>query len=420
MSIFIIGMNHRTAPIALREKLYFAPDRLGLYLQDLLQREIVAEAVLLSTCNRSELYCEANDVLPLLDWFCAQASLPRNELEPLLYRYEGEEAVSHLMQVASGLDSMVLGEPQILGQLKEAYAESCSAGAVDAGFHRLFQAVFNVAKEIRTTTTIGACPVSVASAAVHFIKQQGVDLASARIALLGAGDTTALLMRYLNAFVQHPMRVLNRSFDKALSLVEGFHASAHTLDELAKVLSSVDVVFAATGSALPLVTHGLLAPLMRVREGRPLVFVDVAVPRDIDPAVAELPGISLYCVDDLAAIIDRHKQGREHAALKARDLIQARCEEFLRHEASHVSVTHTIRAYRGHIEAICHGEMYKAREQLESGQDPYLVLDRFAKAYTSKLLHSPSVQLRQAGVEGRFELLQYAKQLFSIPDPEVG
>lgn len=420
MSIFTIGMNHRTAPIALREQLYFASDRLGLYLQDLLQRGLVREAVLLSTCNRSELYCDADDLPLLLDWFCAQTTLPRVEVEPLLYRYEGEAAIAHLMNVACGLDSMVLGEPQILGQLKTAYAESCSAGAIDASFHRLFQSVFNVAKEIRTTTQIGACPVSVASAAVHFVKQQGLALEQASIALLGAGDTGALLMRYLSTVVQQPMQVVNRSLDAALELAQPFRASAHTLTELSTVLSNVDVVFSATGSALPIITRSLTEKVMKARAGKPLMLIDLAVPRDIEAAVSEVPGVSLYCIDDLVAIIDKHKQGREHAAEKANELIRTRASEFLKGEQAHETVTHTIRAYRGHIEAICNREMDKAREQLQSGVDPALVLDYFAKAYTSKLLHSPSVQLRQAGVEGRFELLHYAKQLFSIPDPELG
>jgi glutamyl-tRNA reductase len=420
MSIFTIGMNHRTAPIALREQLYFASDRLGLYLQDLLQRGLVREAVLLSTCNRSELYCQADDLPPLLDWFCAQTVLPRTEVEPLLYRYENEAAITHLMNVACGLDSMVLGEPQILGQLKTAYAESCSASAVDASFHRLFQSVFNVAKEIRTTTQIGACPVSVASAAVHFVKQQGVALSQASIVLLGAGDTSALLMRYLSAVVKTPVHIVNRSLEAALALAQAFHASAHPLNALSTVLLNADLVFSATGSALPMMTRSLIENVMKARDGKPLMLIDLAVPRDIETAVSEVPGVSLYCIDDLVAIIDKHKQGREHAADKANDLIHQRANDFLKGEQAHETVTHTIRAYRGHIEAICNREMDKARDQLQSGVDPELVLDYFAKAYTSKLLHSPSVQLRQAGVEGRFELLDYAKQLFSIPDPELG
>lgn len=420
MPIFIIGMNHRTAPIALREQVYFTADRLGLYLQDLLQRDLAREAVLLSTCNRSELYCEADDLLPLIDWFCASSSLPASELTPLLYHYEGEAAILHLMNVACGLDSMVLGESQILGQLKTAYAESCSAGAVEASFHRLFQAVFNVAKEIRSTTTIGACPVSVASAAIHFVKQQGVDLNKANVVVLGAGDTSALMMRYLQPLVQQPMAIVNRSLDNAMMLANTLNAQAYTLDELPHVLLTADIIFAATGSAVPVITYAMMAAQLSARAGRPLMCVDIAVPRDIEVRVGELPNVSLYCVDDLTAIIDKHKQGREHAAEKARDLIQQRCDDFLRDEEAHVSVNHTIRAYRGHIESICHREMDKAREQLDSGQDPQLVLARFAKAYTRKLLHSPSVQLRQAGVEGRFELLQYAKQLFSLSDPEAG
>ena len=186
MSIFVVGINHKTAPVTLREKVYFAFDKLSLYLQDLLSRGITQEAVLLSTCNRSELYCDSHDIGALRDWFCDQTAIPRKELESAIYVYRNEEAVAHIMHVACGLDSMILGEPEILGQMKEAFSESCSANAVGASFHQLFQQVFSIAKEIRTTTAIGACPVSVASAAVHFAKQQVSSFANANVVVIGA------------------------------------------------------------------------------------------------------------------------------------------------------------------------------------------------------------------------------------------
>lgn len=418
MSIFVIGINHKTASIQVREKVYFAKDLLALYLQDLLSRSVAREAVLLSTCNRSELYCDADDVGMLREWFCAQTTLSPQEVESSLYIYRDEDAVAHMMEVACGLDSMIMGEPQILGQMKDAFSESCSAGAVNTLFHRLFQQIFSLAKEIRTATAIGACPVSVASAAVHFVKQSLPHFADARVLLIGAGDTTELLVRYLQTQIKHPISIVNRNVDKAEELVKEAGGHAYGLDRLACALARADVVFSATGSALPIVTKDIMLDVMSVRQD-PILFIDIAVPRDIDPAIKDIEQVSLYCIDDLKAIIEKNRQGREHAADKAREMIRAKSAEFIEEFKSFDKVAHTIRAYRGQIEEICHAELIKARHQLHQGADPAAVLDGFARAFTQKLLHAPSVQLRQAGAEGRFELLRFAKQLFSIPDPDA-
>jgi len=421
MSIFVIGMNHKTAPVSLREKVYFALDKLSLYLQDLLNRGLAQEAVLLSTCNRSELYCETHDINAIRDWFCAQTSLPRSSFESALYIYVDEEAVSHIMQVACGLDSMVLGETQILGQMKEAFSESCTAGTVGALFHSLFQQVFSIAKEIRTTTMIGACPVSVASAAVHFAKQQVADFSQAHIVLVGAGDTTELLIRYLKSHLAGPITIVNRSIEKAVALMGEGEGHVYGMDKMVAALASADIVFTATGSALPIVDKRIVSEVMLGRHEKPLLLIDIAVPRDIDPAVAELKemNVQLFCIDDLKAIIEKNRRGREHAADKALEMIRKHSVEFISELTALDRVTHTIRAYRGQIEEICRTELLKAKQQLKIGADPADVLDMFAHTFTQKLLHAPSVQLRQAGVEGRFEFLHFAKQLFAIPDQEV-
>lgn len=419
MSIFAVGINHKTAPIALREKIYFAVDKLPLYLQDLVNRRCTREAVLISTCNRSELYCDADDINVIHDWFCAQHELSRAALRSATYVYRDEEAVAHMMQVACGLDSMVLGEPQILGQMKEAFAESCTAGAVGVLFHRLFQQIFTLAKEIRTTTAIGACPVSVASAAVHFAKQLYPAFTDANLVLIGAGDTTQLLIRYLKTHLSKPLTLVNRSMEKALACVNEMVGDVYELEQLGVALAAADIVFSATGSAVPIVTKALIADVMQARSDKPLILVDIAVPRDIDPAVAELANVKLFCIDDLKAIIEKNLQGREHAADKAREMIRKNSIEFMAELKSFDNVTHTIRAYRRQVEEICQAELLKARHQLHQGTEPQQVLDAFARAFTQKLLHAPSVQLRQAGAEGRFELLQYAKELFAIPDLEI-
>jgi glutamyl-tRNA reductase len=423
MSILVLGLNHKTASIGLREQLYFALENLPLYLQDLLNLGIAEEAVLLSTCNRSELYCKANHLEPVYDWFCKQTKCPRAEVEQALYLYRDKEAVMHIMQVACGLDSMILGEPQILGQMKAAFSESCTVDAVGPLFHRLFQQVFTVAKEIRTVTEIGACPVSVASAAVHFAKQQFAALSSlpfseANILLIGAGQTSELLLRYLSSHLSKPISIVNRSREKAAHLGKLFSASFYSQDQLPELLLKADIVFSATGSVQPIISQALVIDMMRQRNTAPLMFIDIAVPRDIEASVADLPNVYLYCIDALMACIEKNKLGREHAALKAREMIEKKSREFMSDSHSFEHVSHTISAYRRQIETMGRSELNKAKWQLECGVDPLEVLETFAHAFTNKLLHTPSVQLRQAGAEGRFELLTLAKQLFAIPDFE--
>lgn len=419
MSIFVVGINHKTASVTFREKVYFTLDNLPLYLQDLLQRGHTQEAVILSTCNRSELYCDTEDSEAIVNWFCAQTALSRSQLEPLLYFYHHEKAVAHIMQVACGLDSMILGEPQILGQMKEAFSESCTAGAVDTLFHQLFQHVFSVAKEIRTATAIGACPVSVASAAVHFAKKQAAAFAQAKVVLIGAGDTTELLIRYLKNHLTFPITLVNRNTEKAVTLLQALGGGeVYGLDKLEVALANADIVFTATGSAIPVVSKAIIANVM-ARRNKSLTLIDIAVPRDIEPSVTELPDVHLFCIDDLKKIIEENRQGREHAANKAHEMIRKKSLDFMLEMQSSDKVAHTIRAYRGQIEEICRIELIKAKQQLHLGSDPAHVLDMFAHSFIKKMLHVPSVQLRQAGVEGRYELLRVAKQLFAIPDLEA-
>lgn len=419
MAIFVVGVNHKTAPLALRERIYFALDKLPLYLQDLLARGYAKEAVLLSTCNRSELYCEADDYIKIRDWFVAQTLFTHADLEGVLYHYRDEKAVSHMMEVACGLDSMVLGEPQILGQMKEAFSESCAVSAVGPAFHRLFQCIFSIAKEVRTTTAIGACPVSMASAAVHFAKSQVQTFAKAKVVIIGAGETAQLLMRYLKNHLQKPVTLINRTPEKAFLLMQSYQVNVCGFEGLPSQLQHADILFSMTGSALPIINQVMIADAMKLRERKPLMLIDIAVPRDIEPDVADIANVELYCIDDLKGIIENNRQGREHAAEKARELIRTQSANVIADYKSFDKVAYTIRAYRNQIESICREEIIKAQQELAKGRDPALVLENFAYAYTNKLLHAPSVQLRQAGVEGRFELLRYAKQLFAIPDLEI-
>jgi glutamyl-tRNA reductase len=420
MPIIVCGINHKTAMLSLRERVIFPLDKLPLYLADLLAHENFREAVILSTCNRSEVYCDADAAGPLLDWFCRQHQITRAELEPSVYVYQDQQAVQHLMQVACGLDSMVLGEAQILGQIKEAFSESCAAGSVGPLFNRLFQQVFMIAKEVRTNTSIGACPVSVASTAVNLAKHAVPELHAASVLVIGAGDTVDLVLRHLKAHAVSKLFIVNRNSQSAALLAEKYAAKAYAFAKLAQVLPQVDIVITATGSTLPILNKSQVETSLSQRKGKPLKIIDIAVPRDVEAAVSELAGVSLYCIDDLKEMIQHNMRGREHAAEKAREVIQSKAIDFIAWIRSFDVVATTIRAYRKQIEAICYAEMAKSVQQLARGDDPAQVLASFAYAFTNKLLHTPSVQLRQAGVDGRFDILELARQLFAIPHTESG
>ncbi len=412
MPIIACGINHRTAPVALREKAMFAQDKLALYLHDLMVNESISEAVLLSTCNRSELYCDYDDPDKLVDWFCRQHQLSREELEPAMYIYHQQEAVQHIMRVACGLDSMVLGESQILGQMKEAFSESCAAGTVGTLFNRLFQHVFGVAKDIRHSTAIGACPVSVSSAAVNFLKQTvGDAIQEASVLLLGAGMTMELVLRHLLPHRPKQVAIVNRSLNQAEELAKKYHCPAVQFAQLSQALSDADILLTATGSTLPIVTQSMLC-----HRRKPVFIIDIAVPRDVEPEAAELPQVNLYSIDDLKAMIQQNKRGREHAADKAEEVIKQRSADYMHWLTSLDLVATTIRAYRNQIETLCDAELAKSLRQLHRGDDPVQVLTSFAYALTKKLLHAPSVQLRQAGSEGRLEILHLAQKLFAIPE----
>lgn len=415
MPIIACGINHKTAPIELREKLVFQTEKLALYLQDLIANEQVREAVLLSTCNRSELYCAVDNPDILIDWFCRQHQLTAKELQTAWYCYSDEQAVEHIMQVACGLDSMVLGEPQILGQMKDAFSEGCAAGSVGPQFNRLFQQVFSVAKEVRTNTSVGACPVSIASAAVNLAKHVfESSLNHANVLLIGAGDTIQLVLRHLQSQAVKRLVIANRNVENAYALADKFSAESISFAELPTMLAEMDIVISATGSATPVVTKKMLST-----RKKPIFIVDIAVPRDVETSVTELQNVLLYSIDDLKNIIQHNLRGREHAAEKAQQVIKQKSHEFMIWMNSLDQVALTIRTYRKQIEDLCDTELTKALRQLNKGEDPAHVLATFAHALTNKLLHNPSVQLRQAGVEGRFELLQLAQQLFSVPEVQL-
>lgn len=413
MPVIACGINFKTAPVALRERLVFEQDRLALYLQDLMSAGEVHEAVLLSTCNRSELYCDSRaDTADLLKWFASQHGLSPAELQDVMYFHQGMPAVEHIMRVACGLDSMVVGESQILGQMKAAFSESCAAGAVGPLFNRLFQQVFSVAKAVRTHTALGACPVSVSSAAVRFVSGTYAGrLSEAAVLTVGAGLTIELVLRHLAPLSPARILLANRNPDNAMALAAQYGARICEIAQLPRVLDAADIVITATGSPQPLITRQMLAG-----RSRPLLMVDIAVPRDVASEVADLPSVSLYSIDDLRSTLEQGLNTRQHAAEKAHAMITERSSQFIEWMNSVDLVTTTIRGFRLSMESLCSVELARAEKRLQRGDDPRQVMQGFARALLQKILHEPSVQLRQAGIEGRMEMLELARELFAIPE----
>lgn len=360
MPIIACGINHKTAPITLREQVIFSPEKIAYYLADLQSQESISEAVLLSTCNRSEVYCIADTTEQVINWFCRQHSLPQTEISPFLYVYQDQAAIAHIMNVACGIDSMVLGESEIIRQMKDAFAESCAASSVGTLFNRLFQEVFSVSKQIRNTTAIGACPVSVSSAAVSFIKAHySGEFNQTSILLMGAGIAAELVLRYLQPHFPQHVLIANRSKENADRLAAQYQCKAIDMTHLTDALANADIVITATGSATPLITPSVL-----MKREKPLFIVDIAVPRDVEPAVANMDSVRLYCIDDLRAIIQKNLQGREHAADKAREMIEKKSHDFMRWLNSLEKVATTIRAYRRQVEELCGIELAKAKKTI--------------------------------------------------------
>jgi len=401
MRLLAFGINHKTAPVEIRERVAFPPERIPEALSDLVSQPAVNEAAILSTCNRTELYCsgELEDAAPIRRWFADFHRLDEREIEPYVYVHPDQAAVRHLLRVASGLDSMVLGEPQILGQVKEAYRRACEAGTLGAILDRLYQHTFGVAKQVRTDTAIGASPVSVAFAAVSLARQFFSGFGNHTALLVGAGETIELTARHLQ---EQGMVIANRTIERAHALAEEFKAYAIALDEIGDHLSEADLVIASTASPLPILGKGMVERALKARKRRPILMVDIAVPRDIEPEVGELADVYLYTVDDLQEIIQEGLKSRQEAAKKAEEIIDVQTLRFMGWLRAQAANT-LIRMYRE--------QAHQTAEQA--------VVRRLAHGLTNKLLHTPSTQIRRAGSEGRVDFLINAAELFDLKDVDL-
>lgn len=417
MTLLALGLNHQTAPLALREQVALAPEHTCAALRELHALAGVHEAALVSTCNRTELYCRVApgaETVPT-DWLHRYFQLTPGRLDSFLYQHENEAAVRHLFRVATGLDSMVLGEPQILGQVKTAYHLARDAGALNSAMDRLFQQSFSVAKRARSETRIGASPVSVAFAAVRLAQQIFADFATAGVLLIGAGDTIELCARHLAEAGVKRLVVANRTLANARGLADRFHGQAIALCDLPDALVQADIVISSTAARDPVITKTIAANALKARRHRPQFMLDLAVPRDIAADVAELEDIYLYTVDDIGRSIDEAMRSRREAAHEAEEIVALAAEHFMGWLRA-IDGQGPIQKIRAEAERHRDEVLEKAHSLLQGGRDPAEALSFLAHTLTNKLLHAPSSNLRAAALRGDADLLRSAEQLFVADD----
>jgi glutamyl-tRNA reductase len=395
MAFNILGINHKTAPVALREKVAFSEDRLVAALNTLRQENGVTEVVILSTCNRTEVYWSGSASGAELSQWLEKHHGNDLDLAPSLYNHQESRAVEHAFSVASGLDSMVLGEAQILGQLKDAYRVAQETGSTGPVLNKLFQAAFSAAKRVRSETRIGANAVSLASATVSLARRVYADLSAHSALLIGAGEMNALTARHFMSAGVKRMVIANRTLERARTLAAEINAHAVGLSDLDQELAQADIVISCTGSPTPLLSKHAVETAIRARRRRPIFMVDMAVPRDIEAGVADLEDVYLFSIDDLQQLVDENMQQREVAAGGARLVIAEEVNRFLT-ESRAQDAGPAIRALRQQAEGIRQQTVEQARRMVASGKSTDEVIEYLANTLTNRLLHTPTQALRQA------------------------
>ncbi len=436
MALVLLGINHNTANIDFRERVAFPPEKVADAIQRATALPALDEVVIVSTCNRTELYAQVDlgegvgvevdaglddsvlreQELRLLDWLSQYHGLDRAEVQRCTYFHWQQDVVRHLMRVACGLDSMVLGEPQILGHNKSAYAVSKELGVVSGTLGRAFQEAFTIAKQVRTDTAIGENPVSVAYAAVTLAEQIFSNLASLNALLIGAGRTIELVARHLTDKGLKHIVVANRTLQNAVELGEKFGATGVLLADIPEQLVKADIVVSSTNSQLPLLGKGAVESAIKRRRHKPMLLVDLAVPRDIEPQVGEIADAYLYSVDDIRDVIEDNVKSRTEAAAQASSIIERGVQEYQRRLRS-LNAVDTLRAFREKAEQQRDREVEKALRALEKGEPPAQVVEALARGLTNKLIHSPSVQMKKASADGRDEVLLLTRELFELDGP---
>lgn len=403
----VLGISHKTAPIAIRERVAFSGDDLELALASLKKLGKEAEYLILSTCNRTEIYTSLDDMSVLLHWLGDYHEISVSTLTAHLYTYHGQDAISHLMHVACGLDSMVLGEPQILGQLKEAYARAKNMGTVGLTLDPAITSTFNCAKAVRSQTSIGKCPVSVALSAIK-LGEHHCDISQAKIGLIGAGQTAELLIKHLDN-LSRELIIFNRTLEKADLLANQYHQKSAPLSQLPEYLSNLDLLLVATNSPAPLITVELIKNHKNLNKN--LLLIDLSVPRGIDPDVRKIQNTQLFCMDDIQNHIEKNILARTQASFDASELISNHIALFQQSQNAKIAVPY-IANYRAHSEQVRDSELTKALCLLDRGVDPKTALTSLAHHLTNKLIHRPTKNLHLAGTEGQRDVLEFAEKIF--------
>jgi len=407
MHLLTLGLNHQSAPLAMRERVAFAGEALIHATRDLKQRvgEVLTESAILSTCNRTEIYCataradQAGDASQALQqWVASHGALKPGQIQAHTYLLPGTQSVRHAFRVACGLDSMVLGEAQILGQMKDAVRTAQEAGSLGPHLHQLFQRSFAVAKEVRTQTEIGSASVSLAAAAVRLAERIFEHLHETRVLFVGAGEMIELAATHFAARRPRAMLVANRSVERAQVLARRFAAGSMALSELSTRLHEFDIVVSCTASSLPIIGLGMVERALKARRNRPLFIVDLAVPRDVEPEVSRLRDVFLYTIDDLGELVRQGMTHRKQAALQAEAIIETRVDHFMHWLARRKAVP-AIRELHDKAEVLRQLECERARRMLARGAKPEEVIDALSQALTAKFLHGPTQMLHDAATD---------------------
>ena len=415
MTFLAVGINYNTAPVSVRERLSFPTDILESSLKGLLRVKDIEEAAILSTCNRTELYCSStlHNEQTLINWVAETKQISIEDFAPYLYFHTDRSVCRHIFRVACGLDSMVLGEPQILGQMKTAYQAAFDAGALGKNLGKLFQHTFTAAKKVRTDTAIGSSPVSVAFAAVQLAQQIFDKLSEQTALLIGAGETIELAARHLSQQGINRIIIANRTYDKAHAMAAQFNGYAISLSELPNHLAEADIVISSTASQLPILGKGRVESALKKRKHKPMFMVDLAVPRDIEAEVDQLRDVYLYTVDDLQNTIDQNMNSRRLAAAQAEEIIDTQVDYFLAWLRVQGAQS-TILDYRTQAELARDDALQKALALLKNGIPPEDVINRLAYSLTKKLIHTPSTQIRAAAENERHDLIHAAREIFKL------
>jgi len=418
MSLISLGISHQTAPVDIRERVAVPDDNLREALGDLQRYAKLEETSIVSTCNRTEIYGRldhnSSETQRIMDWLCGYKDIHKDDLVPFLYTHPNQQAVNHAFRVASGLDSMVLGESQILGQMKTAFSTAHQEGKTGKILNRLFQQSFAVAKKVRTETAIGANSVSVAYAAVNLAKQIFADLADQRVLMIGAGETITLAAQHLQSQGVSKFTIANRTLERGLELAKALDGRAVELSQLPEELINAEIVISSTASTLPILGKGSIESTLKKRKNKRMFLVDLAVPRDIEPEVAKLNNVYLYTVDDLQEVITENMDNRKRAAKQAEQIIDVHTQDFVQW-LNNLDQEPLMKALREQTLAISNAELERSLRRIQAGDQPEEVLQQFAHILSQKFLHRPTTEINASSDEN---VLLAARKLFGISNAD--